>query len=90
MFILEVHDLLLAGGDMSDSQPEQMHATSASSVMHTPPSSTSTVGMSNGNTFNIHTIIPPTSNGDGTISKLTNLSMQVPQPSSLIQGNMDC
>ena len=45
------------------------------------------MGTSNlGNTFNINTIIPPTSNSDGTMSKATSLSLQVPQSTSIIHG----
>lgn len=33
------------------------------------------------NTFNVNTIIPPTSNSDGTVGKATSLTLQLPHSS---------
>ncbi|XP_067943774.1 serum response factor-like isoform X2 [Watersipora subatra] len=80
----EVHEMFMNGGELSESQPE--HAQPISSTpkdLRAPPSTTSV-----SSTFNIHTIIPPSSNSDGTMGKVTNLSMQVPQSTSIPQLNM--
>ena len=80
-------DLLLNGGEMSDGQTEHTHIPPASILQQSQPSTTtSTAGVGGNNTFNIHTIIPPTSNSDGTMGKVTNLSMQVPQSAPISQG----
>jgi len=38
---------------------------------------------SSANTFNINTILPPTSNGDGTQNKPTSMNIQMPKQVSL-------
>lgn len=83
----QMNDLLLNGGEMSDGQREPTRVTVSSNMMAARASSTfSGAGLGGGNTFNIHTILPPSSNSDGTIGKMTNMSMLVQQPSSIIQG----
>lgn len=82
---MQAGEVLLSGelSDGAQSDPLASPYQTQNSVPHTSSGGTG-VNMG-GNTFNINTIIPPSSNGDGTMSKLTNLSMQVPQSVNLQQ-----